>query len=122
MTKSHKERRHNEIGPHKIDDVSQRRTYPNFATEKIEENKLKISKYFLFFFISLYLIERLNFGVHDKWKFAQFARVRFGRGQPLLQTRLMDKFEAARAIAWRQQRIVRITFTVTYSTDVATVL
>lgn len=79
MTKSHKERRHNEIGPHKIDDVSQRRTYPNFATEKIEENKLKISKYFLFFLFlytslkGLILVCMINGNLHSSHEFVSDA-------------------------------------------------
>lgn len=69
-----------------------------------------------------YLIERLDFGVHDERKLAQFARVGLGGGEPLLQTRLVDIFEAARAVAGRQQRIPGFALAMANTANVSAVL
>lgn len=69
-----------------------------------------------------YLIERLDFRVHDERKLAQFARVCLGGGEPLLKTRLVDIFQASRAVAGRQQRIPGLTLAVTNAANVSAVL
>lgn len=68
------------------------------------------------------LVERFDLGVHDERKLAQLARVRLGRREPLLQTRLVDVLETAGTVAWRQERILRIGLAVADPADVATAL
>lgn len=69
-----------------------------------------------------YLVEGLDFRVHDERELAQLARVRLGSGQPLLQARLVHVLEAAGTVAGRQQRIVQIALAVADATDVAAAL
>lgn len=131
MTKSHIMRPQSGKVPHKIADVAQRQTYPSFATKRmgyrIETNEcpthvkrcnMKREPNTP----NAYLIERLDFGVHNEWELAQFTGIRFRRCQPLLQTGLMNIFQATGTITWRQQWILRIAFAMAYSTNVAAVL
>lgn len=60
--------------------------------------------------------------MHDERELAEFTRRRLGGGQPLLQTRLVDVFEASRAVAGRQQGILRLILAVTDPANVAAVL
>lgn len=68
------------------------------------------------------LVERLDLGVHDERELAQLARVRLGRGKPLLQTGLVHVLEAARAVARRQQRVLGVGLAVADPADVAAAL
>lgn len=69
-----------------------------------------------------YLIEWLDFGVHDKGELAKLARVRLGGGQPLLQTPLVHILQAAGAIAGRQERIQGVALAVADAANVPTTL
>lgn len=60
--------------------------------------------------------------MHYKREFAQFASVRLGRGQPLLQACLVHVLQAARAVARGQQRIQWVTLAMAYPTNIAAVL
>lgn len=60
--------------------------------------------------------------MHNKGKLAQLARRGLGGSEPLLQTRLVDIFEASRAVAGRQQRILCLALAVTNPANVAAVL
>lgn len=60
--------------------------------------------------------------MHDEWELAQLARRGLGGGEPLLQARLVDILEAARAVAGRQQRVLGFAFAVANPTNVAAVL
>lgn len=68
------------------------------------------------------LVERLDLGVHDERELAQLARVRLGRRQPLLQAGLVDVLEAARAVARRKERVLRIGLAVADPADVSAAL
>lgn len=134
-TKWHIAQLQNGIKLHKRADDVQHRTYLGFSTEicvqkKGEKNDIQtiwLHDISIFIFIiailgETYLIEGLDFCMHYKWKFTQFTGIGFRGGQPLLQTSLMYIFQTARTITWRQQRILRITFAMTYSTNVAAIL
>lgn len=69
-----------------------------------------------------YLVEGLDLGVHDERELAQLTRGGLGGGEPLLQTGLVHIFEAAGAVAGRQQRVLRLALAVTDTADVAAVL
>lgn len=60
--------------------------------------------------------------MHYEGKLAQLARVRLGRGQPLLQARLVDELEAPRAVAGGEQGILGLALAVADPTNVSAVL
>lgn len=63
--------------------------------------------------MSSYLAQRFELGLHDELVFAELTAAGVGALYPLLQTRLVDKTQAARTVARCDQRTLLIPFTVT---------
>lgn len=59
-----------------------------------------------------HLAQRLELGLHDELVFTELAAAGVGALDPLLQTGLVDKAQASRAVAWRDQGTL-VPFTVT---------